>query len=92
MSVNFNFYNFEIPLLNGVIVEKFKEPNCIAPGVYEWRDKRGELHSFNGFPSLIRVKSENVCHMIWSNHGIPIKSLVIDKKVKLEYRNLKKNM
>lgn len=66
------------------MVEKYRPPTSVGHGVFEWRDDNGKLHSYHGFPSLIRVKSDTECQMLWSKHGKILKSLVIDKELERE--------
>lgn len=73
-------FKFNIPVLNGVLVEKYKEPDVENNGLYEWHDQDGNLHSNNGFPALIRIKSKDECQMLWAKHGKPLKSLIIDQE------------
>lgn len=91
MIIPFKNLTFDIQSANDVLIEKFKEPTIAADGTFEWRDEYDNLHSYNGFPSLIRVKSNTECQMLWSNHGRSFKSLIIDTEEKNIIANKKKN-
>jgi hypothetical protein len=84
--------NFDIQPLRGVFIEKYHEPFSAENGEFIWRDNNEKLHSFNGFPCIIRIKSLFECHLLWANHGVPLKTLIIDKKTeeKIRIDNIKK--
>ena len=79
----------DIPTLNGVMVEKFKEPivESDSSGVVDmnWHNKSGLLHSHNGFPSSIniRMKGRHIT-MWWHKNGEQIKSDCITIKTQSE--------
>lgn len=85
---NKNWYNdlkIDIPTVHGVLIEKFKEPVIDDYGRIRWYDKNDLLHSFNGFPCCIEVrKIERECFLVWNNHGVYIKSLILKMKLESE--------
>lgn len=75
----------DIPTLNGVMIEKYVEPNFIDKQFILWHDRNEKLHSFNGFPALIMKQSTGrVYSMAWYKHGEKIKITQIDYKSETE--------
>ena len=86
VNTTYENLNIDIPTRNRVMVEKYVAPfyvseNLTAPRLYiEWRDKNEELHSFNGFPSIIKINKNVDFIFKWHKHGEKIRTLRIEKK------------
>jgi len=94
---------FDIPTFRGVMVEKFKSPTTF---VYAsnlqgciWKDKDGQIHSFNGMPGEILIIEQQKCRCKWYKHGEFIKEIEIVKKLeheliaeKIKIRNFNKRI
>lgn len=74
----------DIPTLTGVMVEKFKQPSSCKEDVITWYNRDGQLQSFNGMPSFIRI-GPNQISMLWANNGKPAKEVYIEVKSKIDF-------
>lgn len=86
MKTQSNIYTsltIDIPTINNFMIEKFVHPSSISDKEIRWYDKSGLLHSFNGFPSLIK-KREREYFIQWHKHGVEIKTHIVKLKIQSE--------
>jgi hypothetical protein len=74
----------DIPTLTGIMIEKFKQPSSCKEEVILWKNRDGQLQSFNGMPAFIRIGSNKIA-MIWADNGKPGKEMYIEVKSKIDF-------
>ena len=63
------------------MIEKFKQPSECIKDKAIWRDRDGELHSFNGMPAFISISNVNcIISLLWFKNGALTKEIYIDVK------------